>query len=160
MGAVTYPDQDVIEFLAEQFVPFKVNVKDLDSGGRALVAKHRTIWEPGLLYLDARGREVRRNVGFLPPTEFIADSRVALGKIALLQSRYADAEQQFRQAVDLSSEGGVAPEALYWAGIAAFRIAGNKKLELAERWAELQERFPGSSWWSRADVFLESDLTP
>ncbi len=153
MGAVTYPNPDVISFLSENFVSMKVNVKEPDDEGRRLLAKYRLLWEPGLLYFDHRGTEIRRTVGFLPPAEFIAESQIALGKVALLYRRYSEACEHFRSAVESSSSSGVAPEALYWAGIAAFRRDGNDKNHLKRSWHELKERFPDSSWWVRAEVF-------
>lgn len=150
MGAVTYPDSNVVEFMSRRFVAYQVNTKAPRDEDRALLASHRLLWEPGFVFLDHGGRELRRTVGFLPPQEFLAELRLVLGKAALLHARHPEALLWFEAAGGGSA--AVAPEGLFWAGIAAYRI--ERDLEtLRRRWDELRHRFPESTWWTRADVF-------
>lgn len=150
MSAVTYSCPDVIAFLDRHFVPFQVNTERPGDDGRDLLRAHRLLWEPGFVYLDPRGVEIRRAVGYLPPDEFVAEGQMALGKIALLHRRFDESLAWFEK-VDRRPTPAALPEALFWAGIAAYRI--DRRLDvLRDRWEALRDRFPGSTWWTRADV--------
>ncbi len=151
MGAVTYQSTEVQEFLNANFVCYKLNVHDSDHPDRTLLRDFRLLWEPGFVFLDHRGVELRRQVGFLPPNEFIAEASMALGKNDLLHGRYQRSLSHFQEARSISNSS--APEAIYWAGIATLRLAGGDKEQLRVAWEPLRERFPTSAWWAKADVF-------
>ena len=91
MGAVTYPNVAVYEFLNESFVAFQVNTKETTAETRELLRRYRLVWEPGFVVLDSRGTEIRTWVGYIPPAEFIAELPVALAKVDLLRLRHRDA---------------------------------------------------------------------
>ena len=157
MGAVTYPNAAVYDFLNESFVAFQVNTKETTAETRELLRRYRLVWEPGFVVLDSRGTEIRRWVGYLPPAEFIAKLQVALAKVDLLRLRHRDALERLRSVADASPTPAAAPEALFWAGIAQFRLNGNDLDALGPVWRQLGERFPDSTWWTRADV-LDQEL--
>lgn len=73
MGAVTYPDPLVIEFLNERFVPVRLHLVDEAATVKTLAVG----WTPGLVVLDPDGRQHRRMFGFHPPADFVAE--LALG---------------------------------------------------------------------------------
>lgn len=152
MGAVTYPDPTVIEFVSRRFVAYQVNTKRPTAEDRSLLTAHRLLWEPGFAFLDCGARELRRTVGFLPPAEFLAELRLVLGKAALLHARPYEALAWFEAAS--AGATAVAPEALYWAGIAAYRVERDLRV-LRERWGLIRQRFPDSTWWTRAEVLDE-----
>lgn len=157
MGAVTYPNAAVYEFVNDSFVAFQVNTKETTAETRELLRRYRLLWDPGLVVLDSRGTEIRRWVGYTPPAEFIAELQVALAKVDLLHLRHRDALERLRSVADASPTPAVAPEALYWAGIAQFRLHDNDLDALGRVWSELATRFPASTWWTRADV-LDQEL--
>lgn len=160
MGAVTYPSPEVQELLEDRFVPLKVNEAEAGPAGRRLIVRHRLLWTPGLLYLDARGAELDRTVGYLPPGDFLARAHLVLGKAAYLRRRYGEAEDAFREARRRAGASEPAPEALFWAGIAHYKAAGGDKEVLDGQWEKLRCDFPESSWARRADVFGYDDPDP
>lgn len=150
MSAVTYSSPDAIDFLGRHFVPFQVDTHHPGEDGRVLLRAHRLLWEPAFVYLDSRGSVIRRTVGYLSPDEFIAEGEIALGKIALLHRRFDESLAWFER-IDRFPAPATLPEALFWAGIAAYRIDPDLEV-LRCRWGRLRERFPDSTWWARADV--------
>ncbi len=151
MDAVTYPTPEVIETLNERLVSFTVNTKEADREGRELLRRYRLLWEPGFLFLDHRGTELRRFVGYRPADEFLAELSLVLGLEAILYARYDDAIEEFGIAESLALEAATAAEALFWSGTALYRR--DRDLATLETfWAEIGRRFPDSTWWKRADV--------
>lgn len=151
MDAVTYPTTEVIEALNERFVCFTVDTKKADREGRELLRRYRLLWEPGFLFLDHRGTELRRFVGFRPADEFLAELSLVLGLEAILYARYEDAIEESRCADSLAPEAETAAEAIFWAGTALYRRYRDLAA-LETFWAEIGRRFPDSTWWKRADV--------
>ena len=162
MGAVTYPSPEVQELLGARFVPLQVDETDPGPAGRELIRRHRLLWTPGLLFLDARGAEIDRTVGFLPPEDFLARGWFVLGKVAYLRRRYEEAEADFREAHRRGRDSELGPEALFWAGIAHYKATGGIQPVLDRQWEDLRSRYPDSGWTRRADVFgvLEVDRAP
>lgn len=143
--------------LHEHFVCVRVNEYSKEPEAVAVLRAYRLLWSPGFIFLDAHGSELRRLVGYLPPQDFLAELHFALGMFAMLHAKYAESFDQFRVAVDRYPQAPVAAEALYWAGIAAFRRDGRKIEVIRQHWEEIRRRFPKSTWSTRADVF---DVTP
>ena len=156
-GCRDVPRPEVIEFVSQHFVAYQVNTKEPAVEDRKLLAADRLLWEPGFVILDHGGRELRRTVGFLPPEEFLAELRLVLGKTALLHAWSPESQAWF--AAVGAGTSSVAPDALFWAGIAAYRIERDLEI-LRQRWGELRERFPDSAWWIRADVFDDDPPGP
>jgi hypothetical protein len=157
MGAVTYPHEEVKRALHEHFVSLRVNEYSKDPAAVAVLRAYRLLWSPGFIFLDAHGNELRRLVGYLPPEDFLAELHFVLGMVAMLQTKYAESFDEFRVAADRYPQAPVCAEALYWAGIAAFRRDGRKIEVVRQHWEEIRRRFPQSIWWKHADVF---DVTP
>ena len=153
MDAVTYPHQKVTNTIRGNFVAARINEREPGREGEQFLLAHRLLWSPGFIFLDSRGTELRRFVGFLPPEEFLPELHFGLGMFHMLHTRYGDSCEYFRRASDGFPKAAIAPEALYWAGIAAFRRDGRKIDVVRERWEEIRARFPHSTWWTRADVF-------
>ncbi|MGH9390894.1 MAG: hypothetical protein ACRD1Z_14855 [Vicinamibacteria bacterium] len=153
MGAVTYPDERVEALLSTSFCCVRLDIAQREPDARELIRMARPLWTPTLLFLDPRGIEVRRVVGYLPPEQFLAEAQIALGLVDLLHARNGEACDRFSKAADGDPRGHAAPEALFWAGIAAYRKEGRDRAVLAREWSQLWRRYPESTWWSRADVF-------
>lgn len=150
MGAVTYPHPEVIEFLSEHFVTAKFNVKDPAPDLKEALGRFRLVWAPVLIFLDHRGGELRRNIGFLPPDGFLSELRLGLGLAALARNKADKALAWFTDAAERNPHGDAAPEALFWAASAAYRLDGLQAV--IDRWDDLRARYPESSWAKRVDV--------
>lgn len=157
MDAVTYPSPQVDELLGERFVCHVVNTKAPTPEGRDLLRRFRLQWEPGLLFFDGRGNELRRVVGYRSPSRFVAELRLALAKRELLYREFKSALEHLDEARAAAPRAETAPEALFWAGIVRYRIAGGDKGVLEQAWSELERDYPDSRWWDAADVL---DATP
>lgn len=150
MGAVTYPDAQVAEFLSNRFVAIKFNVKERHPDFKEALGRGKVLWAPLLVFLDGGGSELRRYVGFLPPHEFLAELRLVLGLSEMTHANYPEALRWFDSAADDYPRSSAAPEALFWAAGAAYRIDGLPAV--IHRWDDLIARYPESTWARRADV--------
>jgi hypothetical protein len=159
LGAVTYPDDRVGALLATSFRLVRLDIAQREPDTRELIRMARPLWTPTLLFLDPHGAEVRRAVGYRPPEQLLLEAEIALGLVDLLHARNGEARARFSEAADSYPQGHAAPEALFWAGIAAYRKAGRDRAVLAREWSELRKRYPESGWWKRADVFAD-DKSP
>ena len=153
MDTVTYLDTDVKSLLHEHFVCVKLNQKTSVSDIVQTMRPARLLWTPTLVFLDPHQIEVRRLVGFLPAYEFLAELHFVLGMVDILQMRHAQAVERLQHLAGQFAQAPVAAEALFWAGVAAFRHHGKDKDVLQRQWAQLHACYPQSMWWRRADVF-------
>lgn len=154
----TYQDESVRAFLTECFVSIKYNTTMPTVWGKRLMASVAHVWHPDLIVLDYRLTELRRIVGYLPPSDFIAQLQVAAGLMDLFHGLAADAYNSFDRVMRDHPESGAAPEAMYWAGVAAYRVGGGLSA-LAARWESLRARYPSSEWARRADC-LDVTIPP
>ena len=150
MGTVTYPNAEVTEFVSERFVPIKFNVKEPHPDFKEALGRGKVLWAPLLVFLDGRGSELRRYVGFLPPDEFLAELRLVLGLSAMTHSKFEDALSWFDGAAKTYPRASAAPEALFWGAAAGYRLHG--LAEVVRRWDDLIARYPETTWARRVDV--------
>jgi len=150
MGTVTYPNAEVAEFVSERFVPIKFNIKEPHPDFKEALGRGKVLWAPLLVFLDGRGSELRRYVGFLPPDEFLAELRIVLGLSAMTHSKFEDALAWFDGAAETYPQASAAPEALFWGAAAGYRLQG--LAEVVRRWDDLIARYPETTWARRADV--------
>lgn len=156
--AVTYQDEGVQSVLAESFVCIKYNTTTPTVWGKRMMAGVAHTWHPDLVIFDYRMAELRRVVGYVPPVELIAQLRVAAGLMDLFHGLASDAYNWFDRVGRDSPGSGAAPEALYWAGVAAYRVGGSLSA-LPARWDGLAVRYPASEWTKRADC-LDVVISP
>ncbi|MDH3591080.1 MAG: hypothetical protein OER88_04340, partial [Planctomycetota bacterium] len=107
-------------------------------------------WAPTFRYTDAKGREIRRAVGWYNPTDFVAE-------LAIARAHYELGRWRFDQALELfeSVAGGetrAASEAGYYAGVALFIQGKRDMAALKERWNRLRAESPESDWAQKASV--------
>ena len=150
MGTVTYPNAQVAEFVSERFVAIKFNVKEPHPDFKEALGRGKVLWAPLLVFLDGRGSELRRYVGFLPPDEFLAELRLVLGLSEMTHANFEEALRWLDGAAELFPASSAAPEALFWAAAAGYRLKG--LAEVVRRWDDLRARYPESTWARRADV--------
>ena len=75
MGAVTYPDDKVADFIAKNMIPLQVKAD------HPLAGEFKVTWTPTICVLDFYGKEHHRTVGFFPPEEFIPSLLLGMGKV-------------------------------------------------------------------------------
>jgi hypothetical protein len=153
LGAVTYPDAEVIELLNERVIPTKLDLTGRSPEILEVLRAYRLLWAPGFVMLNPTGQEIRRWLGYQPPRDFLAEIRVALAKVDYLHKRFDRSFRGFRDVADMDPPAPVSAEAVYWAGVAAYRRDGADLEFLRVYWRELQQRFPESRWWTHADVY-------
>lgn len=151
MGAVTYPDARVEQFIADNFVPVQFNVADQPEA----MEQFNSSWTPTLIIQDAEGREHRRTQGYLDPARFLAEMSLARVKDAIDRGDFAQAKQ--RAADALSATAGDPerePEALYWASVADYKTSDDQN-QLMQGWNRLLDQFPESDWAKRASFIRD-----
>lgn len=102
--------------------------------------------------LDADGAERYRFEGYLPAPEFLAHLEFGLAKRAFARDEWAEAERAFRAVVQRYPESDVAPESLYWAGVAKYKASGQPSA-LKETAALFTRHYPNSLWATKASVW-------
>lgn len=151
MDAVTYPDARVASLLNNNFNNIRTNIREPQPSVKDLLRAVKPPWAPTFVFIGPRNVELRRYAGWLAPDEFIAELNFVLGVDDLLRRRFEQATAHFRAACDDNLRNGIAPEALFWVGVAAYKTGGKPALRAA--WDELVARFPESTWARRADVW-------
>ncbi len=147
MGAVTYPNVKVSEFIGKRMIPLQVQ-----ADAKPLATEFKVTWTPTLVVLDYYGKEHHRSVGFLPPEELIPMLLLGMGKV------YFDAEQFNAAIVHLDEllvdypQSAAAPEAVYLRGVSRFKGSHDPRL-LKEAYERLKADYPTSEWVKRAQPY-------
>jgi tetratricopeptide (TPR) repeat protein len=144
MGAVTYPNEKVAKFIDYNFVPVQIEISNKD-----LVDKFKIAWTPAIILLDTEGNETHREVGFLPPEEFIPAFIVAKGNWYLEQEQYDRAMEMYNEALQSYPYSAAAAEAVYYLGVTRYKKSHDPK-RLREVYDTLIAKFPQSEWTKRA----------
>lgn len=148
---VTFPDPEVASILADGFVALKIDTSALTSPQRALIRAYRVLWTPDLLFVDHTGAEITRRMGYHPPAEFASLLHVVAGQEAMVNRAYAAAFDHFAAAAAVNGAIDTRPEALFWAGVAAYKDAGTGDRAILRRhWRVLGSDFADTPWWERA----------
>jgi thioredoxin-related protein len=146
MGAVTYPDPNVAEFLMGRMVPIQVLA---DS---PLADEFKVKWTPTIVVLDYYGKEHNRTVGFFPPGEFIPSLLLGIGKIDFDADQFSDAIIQFERLLADFPRSRAAPEAVYLRGVSRFK-SSHDGARLRETYEQLKSGYPDSEWTQRAEPY-------
>lgn len=141
MGAVTYPDVAVADYINKNFIPLQINVQS----GSDLLSKYRAFWTPTIVILDSLGTEYYRFCGFLPPDEFIPQLQFGLGFMSLEKQDYKSASVQLKLVVDKYPKSDIAPEAQYWFGVSEYKVTRNVDA-LLKAWKKIKKDYPKSIW--------------
>ena len=95
--------------------------------------------------MDSDGVERYRIEGYLPKKWFRARLEIALGRVAFMEKKWADAEKIYAGVAENYADTAVAPEATYWRGVSHYK-ATNDHTVLGEVAKELGEKYPGNEW--------------
>jgi thioredoxin-related protein len=144
MGAVTYPNEKVVKFVDFNFVPVQINVSN-----QTLTDQFKVTWTPTIIVVDAEGNEVHREVGFLPPEEFIPMFMVAKGKWYFNNDQHTEAQGMFDEALRDYPNSIAAAESVYFMWVSHFKMTHDAKY-LRQAYEALTAKFPNSEWAKRA----------
>jgi thioredoxin-related protein len=147
MGAVTYPNKKVVEFVREHLVPIQVAFD-----ARPLAANFNVQWTPTVITLDETGREHHRTVGFLSPEEFVPSLMLGIAKCHFDRERYREAIAMIERILKDYRKSDAAPEAFYLRGVAQFKST-HRSESLKEAYIRLQAECPSSEWTKRAQPY-------
>lgn len=144
MDAVTYPNEQVITFIEEHYVPLR-----LDNDNEPFARDYNCFWTPTLIVLDQEGREYQRSIGFLEPDEIIPTLKVGLAKFQFAGGHYDAARLQLGEVLKKYPGSDAAPEALYFQGVNEYKAKDDPK-ELKKAYEALQTKYPNSTWAKRS----------
>jgi hypothetical protein len=147
MGAVTYPNEKVIELIEKYMVPIQVL---FDS--QPLAAKFNIQWTPTVITLDEEGKEHHRTVGFLSPEEFIPSLMLGVAKCHFDREKFSKAIPMLEDILKNHPKSDTAPEAVYVRGVALYKST-HKADSLKEAYKRLQTEYPSSEWTRRAKPY-------
>jgi hypothetical protein len=149
MDAVTYPQEKVARLVNDHFVPVRIPRNE------SLEQTYRVPWTPTVVVLDANGRECFREIGYLPPDDFLAHMNLALGRAAFEERDFESASRFYQTIVDEFAASEMVPEALYFLGLARNKMAGGTVDDRRAIWRRIIEEHPKSDWAKKASVAFE-----
>jgi hypothetical protein len=144
MGAVTYPNPEVINFVRTRLVPVQVL-----SNSKPLPTDFNIQWTPTMVVLDSSGKEHHRVVGFLSPEEFIPAMLLGIAKCAFDTGDFKQAISTLEELLTKYPMSDAAPEAIYIRGVATYKSTHDPK-PLKNAYEKLQAKYPASEWTKRA----------
>ncbi len=147
-----WPDERVVRFVNENFIPARVHVKDDAEAFKRYGQQYNAQWTPTVLELDSDGGEQWRIEGFLPNDDFLAQLMLGRAHLDFKQGKWAEAEKRFREIVDKLPKADAAPEAMYWAGVSRYK-ATNDPVALKETAKAFTQRYQDSSWAKKASIW-------
>ena len=147
MGAVTYPNEKVVEFIEKYLVPIQVL---FDS--QPLATNFNVQWTPTVITLDEEGKEHHRTVGFLSPEEFIPSLMLGVAKSNFDRGKFDKAITMLEGILKDYPKSDAAPEAVYVRGVALYKST-HKADPLKEAYKKLQAEYPSSEWAKRAQPY-------
>jgi tetratricopeptide (TPR) repeat protein len=147
-----WPDERVVRFVNENFLPARVHVKNDAEAFRRFGEKYNAHWTPTILELDPNGDEQWRIEGFLPLEDFLGQLMLGRAHMDFKQGRWAEAEKRFREIVEKLPSSDAAAEALYWAGVSQYK-ASHDSTALKETAKAFTTRYKDSSWAKKASIW-------
>lgn len=155
MNTGPYSEKKVQDYLQEEFIPVKSECF-WDKRSEAM-KQFGVSWTPTLLVLDATGREHHRVVGFVPSDDFLAHLKLGKAKVLFDRFRFAEAIKEFTALIEEHPTAGVAPEAIFFLGVAEYWNSHDPK-GLRRALDTLVARFPQSEWTRRAAPYGQIPL--
>ncbi|MBN1105826.1 MAG: tetratricopeptide repeat protein [Deltaproteobacteria bacterium] len=144
MGAVTFPEPKVVDFLTENVVAVR-----LPHDHRPLAEQFQVKWTPTLVTLDSEGKEHHRTVGFLPPEELVPSLLLGRGKIHFDHEEFEEALRSLDAILKEYPKSDAAPEAIFLRGVSLYKSTQDPK-PLKQAYEKLQAEYPESEWTKRA----------
>jgi hypothetical protein len=147
MGAVTYPHEQVVEFIAKNMIAIQVK-----SDAQPMAKDFNIQWTPTVITLDPEGKEHHRTIGFLSPEEFVPSLMLGIAKCHFDRERFGEALAMIEKLLSTYPESDAAPEAVFVNGVAKYKSTHNAQ-PLKEAYTRLQAEYPLSEWAKRAQPY-------
>jgi len=144
MDAVTYPDERVIKFIQDNFIPVRLAYES-----QPLASEFNIKWTPTLITVDARGKEHFRTVGFLAPEDLIASLLMGIGKTYFEEEQFEKAIAVFESLLNSYAKSSYAPEAIYLRGVSQYKSTHSAG-PLKAAYEKLSAEYPNDEWTKRA----------
>lgn len=144
MGAVTYPDTNVINFIADNFVPLQIQ-----ADAKPYATDFNIKWTPTVITLGLDGKEHHRTVGFFGPEELIPSLLLGTGKFHFDNDRYPEALDSLEKVASDYPKSDSVPEAIFLTGVSRYKNTNDPK-PLKEAYEKLTAEFPDNEWTKRA----------
>jgi len=151
---VTYPEPAVQSFVAEHFVAVKLMLNN--PADQPHFRAQRVIWTPTIAILDHRGVGHYQSPGYLPPALFLPMLKIGLARAQIAWARYDEAAIHLAAVAD-DRASALAPEALYWLGIAWY-LKERKRAPMMWAWDRLRQEHPASIWAARIPPNQEDEV--
>jgi len=143
MGAVTYPDLKVVEFVDKNLIPIQLQA-DSD------LAEDFTVrWTPTLVILDPSGKEHSRTVGYIAPEEFVPAMILGIAKMHFDLRQFDSMEQCLEEIIAAYPWSLAAPEAVYYHGVCGYKTT-HKAEPLKKAYERIAKEYPHNEWVKRA----------
>jgi hypothetical protein len=147
MDKVTFPNQDVANFITDRMVPVRARADH-----SKLAPQYHIVWTPTLVVLDLYGTEHQKTLGYIPPEELVASLLLGISKAALANGQYNEAVLQINTLLNGYPNSACAPEAVYLRGVARYR-SSHEAAALKDSYRQLSGDYPNSEWTRRAEPF-------
>jgi TolA-binding protein len=147
-----WPDERIVKFVNENFIPARVHVKDDPQLFQKYGEKYGAHWTPTILELDSDGAERHRIEGFLPNDDFLSQLMLGRAQIAFAAQQWDEAERRFREIVDKFPDTDAAPEALYWAGVSRYKATHDATF-LKKTADAFKDRYQDTTWAKKASIW-------
>ncbi|MBI4596183.1 MAG: tetratricopeptide repeat protein [Candidatus Tectomicrobia bacterium] len=144
MGAVTYPNEKVIDFVNSNLVPLQVLFN-----AQPVSTNFNIRWTPTLITLDSEGKEHHRTIGFIGPEELMPSLLLGMAKVHFDQDRFDEAMLRLEKLLSDFPRSKSAPEAIYLRGVCKYKST-HEAAPLKAAYEKLQAEFPSDEWTQRA----------
>lgn len=144
---MTYPNDEVIAYIHQNFVPVKL----LGADNRELTKGFNVRWFPGIVVAGADRRATHVSIGFLPPEDLISELDFGRAIHAMTTRDYELANELFDRLA--STDADRSPEATYWWGISRMRETKDPGAG-TEKWKLIPERWPATQWARKVEYAL------
>ncbi|MEO7908778.1 MAG: thioredoxin family protein [Roseiflexaceae bacterium] len=142
---MTYPEPAVQSFIAEHLIAVKLMLNN--PADQPHFRAQRVIWTPTIAILDYRGVAHYQSPGYLPPALFLPMLRIGLARAQIAWARYDEAAAQLAAVAD-EGASALAPEALYWLGVAWY-LKERRRAPMMRAWNRLRAQYSDSIWAAR-----------
>ncbi|MDA8157297.1 MAG: thioredoxin fold domain-containing protein [Actinomycetota bacterium] len=150
MNTVSYSNEAVQNFIINEFVPLKMEVSF--TRPYELMERYMVRWTPTLLVEDAEGKVQHQMVGFVPPDDLLAHLKLGKGMFYFNSGKLEEAAGWFRRVFEEHPKSGPAPEAVFYLGVAGYRLT-HKPSHLRTAYDTLLAGYPESEWSRRAVAY-------
>jgi thioredoxin-related protein len=150
MNAGPYSDEKVQKFINEEYVPLKSQCFWKER--TELMKQFDIAWTPTFLIQDSEGRVHRKLVGYIPVDDFLAQLKFGKGMVFFEKERHEEAIKWFSKVIDEHPDTGVAPEAIFFRGVAEYKKT-HVASALRHVYDKLTEKYPRSEWTRRSQPY-------